>query len=146
MTERLYSRPCAVCSCQLDITLDMASEDITIRAHNLEPLARECLEIVSHYRKLKGLGSDWRAKHEARGIVYAGELIKAAGPLGGAQERVLGLLSWLKSSGKEFDLGSASSYFMAYSDHLANEARARRSRCLTCGESFFGQGDDCGRH
>lgn len=146
MSESLHIKSCPVCHSSLSITHDKTDDTLTLRPENLPPLARDCLEIVNHYRKVKNLGSDWRAKHEARAIIYAGQLIQAAGPLGGAQERCLGLISWLKESGKEFDLGSAASYFMAYSAHIASKMASEKSRCLTCGESFYGSGDLCPRH
>ncbi len=149
MSEKTYLRPCCFCSSSLNITLDTITEDITIRPENLPPLAKDCLEIVAVYKRLKGLGADWQKLHGSRGVVHAGELIQAAGPLGGAQERVIGLLTWLKESGKDFDLGSASSYLMAYSRHLADKMASSRGRCLVCSESYWnrnGIADNCGRH
>ncbi len=146
MTETLHLKDCPVCASRIYITHDKIEDSLTLRPENLPPLAKDCLGIVAHYKRLKGLGAAWEKAHGSRGIVYAGQLIEAAGPLGGAQDRILGLLTWLKESGKEFDLGTASSYFMAYSDHLASKAAASRGRCLTCGETFNGAGSDCGRH
>lgn len=146
MTETLHMKDCPVCSSKLSITHDKIEDSLTLRPENLPPLLKDKLSIVSKYRGLKGLDSKWTKAHGPRAIVYAGQLIEAAGPLGGAVERCEGLLAWLKESGKEFDLGSASSYFMAYSSHLVNKAAASRGRCLTCGESFNGFGNDCGRH
>lgn len=146
MSEKFYYRPCAVCSCDLDITLDTLTDDIVIRAHNLEPLAKDKLTVVSRYRQLKGLGSDWRAKHEPRAIIYAGTLLEASGPLGGALERVLGLLGWLKEQGKDFNLESAATYFQAYLESVKAKEQASRGRCAVCGESFAGQGNRCPSH
>lgn len=146
MSERHYTRPCAVCGQGLTITLDMMTEDITIRAEKLEPLVKDCLDIVAHYRRVKNLGPKWRAEHEARGIVSAGQLITAAGPLGGAVDRCLGLISWLKENGREFDLRTAASFFGEYQAHLAAKTKADRSRCELCGESFIGSGSYCPRH
>lgn len=146
MTETLHLKDCPICSSRISITHDRIDDTLTLRPENIPPLAKDCLEIVSLYRRLKGLGRDWRAKHEARGIIYAGQLIQASGPLGGAQERCLGLLTWLSESKRDFDLGTASSRFGEYAAHLAAKSNASRGRCAVCGESFNGTGDDCRRH
>lgn len=146
MNETLHIKDCPVCSSRLSITHDKTDDTITLRPENLPPLLKDKLEIVNTYKRIKGLDSKWQKAHGARAIVYAGQLIEAAGPLGGAIERCCGLLAWLKESGKEFDLGSAASYFMAYSAHLASKLASEKSRCNVCGESFYGSGYFCDRH
>lgn len=146
MTETLHLKDCPVCQSRLSITHDKLEDTLTLRPENLPPLARDFLDIVAHYKRVKGLGADWQKLHGSRAIIYAGQLIQASGPLGGAQERCLGLISWLKESGKDFDLVSAPSFFKQYEAALAAKNNSERSRCLLCGESFAGQGDYCPRH
>lgn len=152
MTETLHLKDCPVCSSKLSVTFDKIDETVTLRPENLPPLAKDCLDIVAEYKRLKGLGASWQKSHGARGIVYAGQLIQAAGPLGGAQERVLGLLAWLAENKREFDLGTAATHFGEYAAYLAAKQTASKGRCNVCGESYFknnsfATGDDnCGRH
>lgn len=150
MSESLHLKTCPVCQSGISITHDKLEDTLTLRPENLPPLAKDCLDIVAHYRRLKGLGSYWRAKHEARGIIYAGQLIQAAGPLGGAQYRCLGLLSWLSENKREFDLGTAAAHFGEYVAHLAAKQAESRGRCTSCGESYWIKGglgaDRCERH
>lgn len=146
MTETLHLRSCPVCSSSLSITHDRIDDTLTLRPENLPPLLKDKLSIVNKYRSIKGLGSSWEKTHRARAIVYAGQLLEAAGSLGGALERCEGLLVWLKESGREFDLGSASSYLMSYASYLADKAASNRGRCAICGESYNGAGGNCGRH
>ena len=150
MSERLYNRPCAVCGCNLDITLDMMSEDIVIRAQNLDPLAKDSLQVVSTYKRLKGLGATWQQKHGARGIIYANALLVAVGSHGGQLDRACALLGWLSDSKKDWGLDDAPSHYPAYQKHLEAVTVRLKGRCKTCGESyaksFTDLSDDCGRH
>src|SRR4051812_22828547 len=119
MTETLHLHACPVCASSISITHDKVEDRLTLRPENLPPLLRDKMSIVNAYKRIKGLGSSWENLHGARAIIYAGQLLEAAGPLGGAVERCEGMLAWLKESGKDFDLGSASTYFMSYASHLA---------------------------
>ncbi len=149
MTETLHLKDCPVCASRISITHDKIEDSLTLRPENLPPLAKDCLDIISTYKRLKGLGAEWQSKHGSRAIIYARELLTAAGPLGGAVERCQGLLEWLKADGKDFDMGTASSYLMAYSEYLASKAAASRGRCKICSEGYWvngGANDNCGRH
>jgi hypothetical protein len=150
MTESVHIRDCPICAGSLSIAFDKIDDSITIRPENLPPLVKDKLVIVNTYKRIKGLGSKWEKAHGARAIVYAGQLLEASGPLGGAVERCVGLLEWLAASGKDFDLGTASSYLMGYANAMAEKAVASRGRCRVCGEEYWikpGIGfKDCGRH
>lgn len=122
------------------------TEEIKIRPENLPPLAKDLVSVVAAYKRLKGLGPSWEAKHMARALVNAGELITSVGYHGGQLERAVGLLEWLKESGRDFNLETASTFFKAYEAHLAAKNNSERSRCETCGEQYWGTGRDCGRH
>ncbi len=149
MTETLHLKDCPVCASRLSITHDKIEDVLTLRPENIHPLAKDCLEIVAHYKRLKGLGAEWQKAHGSRGIIYAGQLIEAAGPLGGAQDRALGLLTWLKDTGVDFDLGNAVGHFWAYNAYVAAKAGESKGRCVVCGESYWikdNQTGNCGRH
>ena len=146
MTESLHIKPCPVCQSSLSITHDKLEDSLTLRPENLPPLARDCLEIVTTYKRLKGLGAEWQKVHGARGIVHAGNVLVAVGAHGGQMERALGLLRWLSDQKKDYDLGTAPSFFGAYQAWTAAKVLANRSRCQVCGEGFDGTGNLCARH
>lgn len=146
MTESLHLAACPACSSELALTHDKIEDRISIRLENIAPLAKECVSVVARYKSLKGLGAEWTSRHGTRGLVSAGEILKAVGYHGGQMERALGLIEWLSAEKKDYDLGSAATYVKAYEAAMAAKMSAERSRCLTCGESFAGNGGDCGRH
>lgn len=122
------------------------SEEIRVRPENLPPLAKDLVAVVTAYKKIKGLGPSWEAKHMARGLIYAGELLTAVGVQGGQVDRAVALLEWLKESGKDFDLGTAPSFYGAYQAHLTAKANSEYSRCSVCNDKFKGSGKFCPRH
>ncbi len=130
MPERSYIHSCPVCCTSLDVSLDTMTETIKIRPENLPPLARDLVSVVSVYKRVKKLGPSWEAKHMARAMVNAGELLVAVGYHGGQLERATGLLEWLAESGKDFNLETAATYFGEYSAIL--EAKKTFRKCCEC--------------
>lgn len=122
------------------------TEEIKIRPENLPPLAKDLVSVVAAYKRLKGLGPSWEAKHMARALVNAGELLIAVGYHGGQLERATSLMQWLKDSGRDFNLETAATYFKEFEAAIAAKNNSERSRCRVCGEGYFGQGNNCGRH
>jgi len=126
------------------------SEEIRVRPENLPPLAKDLVAVVNAYKRIKKLGPDWEAKHMARGLIYAGELLNVVGPQGGAVDRAVGLLEWLAAEKRDFDLGSAGTHFGAYQSWMAAKTAETRGRCRECGESYWVKenmpSDNCGRH
>lgn len=147
MTETLHLKDCPVCSSRISITHDRVDDTLTLRPENLPPLARDCLDVVSTYKRVKGLGADWQRHHGSRGIIYAANVLNAVGTHGGQIDRALGLIAWLgDQKGRDWDLGSAANFFGEYQAWAAAKSSAERSRCAVCGEGFWGKGVDCGRH
>jgi hypothetical protein len=150
MTETLHLKDCPVCRSVLSITHDKLEDSLTLKPENLPPLARDMTEVVTAYRRLKGLGAAWTKTHGARGMIYAGELLTAVGVHGGQLDRAISLLGWLKDSGKDFDLATAPTHYKAYQAHLEAVTVKTRGRCKVCGEGysrgFTDLSDDCGRH
>lgn len=146
MSETLHIQSCPICASTLSAIYDTIEGKLTLRPENLPPLAKDCLAVVSLYKRLKGLGAPWERSHGPRGIVYAQSLLEAVGAYGGQLERALGLLEWLKEKGKDFDLDSAPTFYNEYQEHIKALANVTRSRCLVCGISFSGQGPRCQDH
>ncbi len=152
MTETLHLKDCPVCASRIAITHDRIDDTLTLKPEGLPPLARDMTEVVTAYKRLKGLGAAWTKSHGARGMIYSGELLTAVGVHGGQLDRAIALLGWLKDSGREFDLGTAPSHYGAYKAHLEAVTVKMKGRCNVCGESYFknnsfATGDDnCGRH
>lgn len=153
MTESLHLKDCPVCQSALSITHDKLDDSVILRPENLPPLLKDKLQVVNTYKRVKGLDSSWQKAHGARAIVYAGTLLESVGVHGGQLERAVGLLEWLQSQGKDFDLGSAPSFFGAYLEAIRAMQRLSMCRCKVCGESFNSgrmmgtvKLDDCGRH
>lgn len=132
MTEKTYHRPCAVCASDLEITLDVMSEDIAVRPANLPPLAKDKLAVVAVYKRLKGLGAEWQKSHGARGIIYASKLLETVGVQGGQVDRAVGLMQWLKDSGREWSLDSAPAFWGEYQAHVTRSRRILEARCRVC--------------
>ena len=137
MSESLHIKDCPVCQSRISITHDKIDDTLTLRPDNLPPLAKDCLEIVAVYKRLKGLGADWQRKHGARGIIYATALLTAVGTHGGQLERACALLGWLSDSKKEWGLDDAPSYYPAYVKHLEAVVVQSKGRCTVCGESYL---------
>lgn len=133
MTETVHIKCCPVCSSALNITVDPSSDEIRIRPENLPPLVKDKVSVVAAYKRLKGLGAHWEKTHGARGIIYAGTLLESVGYAGGQLDRAIGLMEWLQSSGRDWDLGSAPCFFSAFqkAQQAAKEA-ARGPRCKLC--------------
>ena len=150
MTETLHLKDCPVCASRIAITHDRIDDTLTLKPEGLPPLARDMTEVVTAYKRLKGLGAAWTKTHGARGMIYAGELLTAVGVHGGQLDRAIALLGWLKDSGKEFDLGTAGSHYGAYKAHLEAVTVKMKGRCNVCGESytkgFMDDANNCGRH
>ena len=153
MSETLHLKDCPVCASKLSIVHDKIEDVLTVKVEDIAPLARECQEIVTAYKRIKGLGASWQKNHGTRALISAGQLITASGPLGGAVERCLGLLSWLAENKREFDLGTAASHFGEYAAYMAAKNNAAKGRCKICGESYVCNNsfatkevENCGRH
>lgn len=146
MPERYYSRPCPLCQCDLDVTLETLTEDITIRPANLPPLVKDKLSVIAAYKREKGLGAAWQKAHGVRAIVYAATLLEAVGVHGGQLERALEFMTWLEASGKDWDLSSAPSAYPAFQAAKKEEKESVSSRCEVCGETFYSPGVLCLRH
>ena len=150
MSESLHLKNCPVCQSGISITHDKLEDTLTLRPENLPPLAKDCLEVVTCYKRLKGLGATWQQKHGARGIIYANALLVAVGSHGGQLDRACALLGWLSDSKKDWGLDDAPSHYPAYQKHMEAVTVRQKGRCKTCGESytksFTDLSDDCGRH
>lgn len=150
MSESLHLKDCPVCASRISITFDKIDETVTLRPENLPPLARDMSEVVTAYKRIKGLGAAWTKSHGARGMISAGELLTAVGVHGGQLDRAIALLGWLKDSGKEFDLSTAPTHYKAFQAHLEAVTVKMKGRCNVCGESytkgFMDDADNCGRH
>ena len=80
MSDAILSvRPCPICQCSIDVEFDVHSHDVRLISTAVPQLAKDKLAIVSEYRRLKGLGLDWDAKHRPRAIVYAQGILEALG-------------------------------------------------------------------
>lgn len=146
MTEVLSIRKCPLCTSDLAFTYDPITGDLSVRAENVTPLAKEILSVVTAYKRLKGLGSHWTKAHGSRALIYSAGLLEAMGSEFGALERAIDLMEWLQSTGRDWSLDSAKGFIGDF--QIAQKAAKEKTqrKCVVCVDDIPAEFYICERH
>jgi predicted RNA-binding Zn-ribbon protein involved in translation (DUF1610 family) len=144
----LAVRSCPICSCSIDVEFDPISHDVRVSSSSIPPLAKDKLAIVGEYRRIKGLGLDWDAKHRPRAIVYAQGILEAIGNVPTAPSLAVEAVGWVSAHATtSWDLGDVQARIPAFlKARIESQAAARKERCPLCGRLAIEGGTYCPDH